>query len=241
MRRGYINLHRAVVDHPVVGVHNPNEHTLFVLLLVEAAYQKRDISVGGYVITLERGQLCLSQRFMCEKLKRSLGSIQRSLKSLVRAQTVTRTMHESRNHIITICNYDKYQTPGVCYDSGFESPPSHLRVKEKEYKELDNISIVREPCFVPSTGDFIVNHNYDVRIHNRHITRWRHSYPNANLVTLLPKLSVTFSSGPAITKYREFPHIWFEDIIASEHRKATKPSDKPKETTAEKMKRLGIK
>lgn len=242
MRLGYFNVHRVLIDHPVVGVTCPNDLATFMLLLSEAAYQKRKVSVEGWVITLQRGQVTMSQREMAERMKCSVGRVQKSLKRLIRYGVATRTMTESRQHVITICNYDKYQSPGVYYDTGPESSRS-LDVYDsiEEGKELNNIPTIREPEFVKQTGDFVVNHVYDIRIHNTHISRWRREFPNANLDTLLPKLAVTFNTGPGINKFREYPHLWFAPIIESEHKKATKPTDKPKESVRETMERLGVK
>lgn len=78
-------------------------------LVAQAAYSDVEIWVKGKSITLHRGQLCFSTRFLAEAWKWSKSKTHRFLTRL-KTEAMIETRSETGQLIITICNYDYYQS-----------------------------------------------------------------------------------------------------------------------------------
>lgn len=107
--RGYIALYRGFFDHPMFKAEPFTEREAFAWMIMEAAHEGRRVRRGRETITLSRGELCHSVRFMAKAWKwRSSSRVVRVLEKWKNETAiVVKTEHETTH--ITICNYDKYQ------------------------------------------------------------------------------------------------------------------------------------
>ena len=114
--RGYYQMHRGWQDHPVFGNAPYDERGAWEWLIAHAAHGTTTVAVNGSPVTVERGQLCYSVRFLAERWKWSKSRVHRFLQKFARwdmIQTCSKTGTDSGTAItlITICNYELYQTP----------------------------------------------------------------------------------------------------------------------------------
>lgn len=108
-------------------------------LIASAAYKDHQIEVKGRPVTVERGQLCHSMRFLAQRWKWSLGAVQRFLYRLERSEMI-RCETDTGQCLITICNYDKYQATDTASDTGAIQERYSADTKKKEGKKERSIS-----------------------------------------------------------------------------------------------------
>lgn len=110
MAKGLIMIDRALLDHPRFKPKaSYSKLEAWVWLIGEASWKKRQIEIVGRLVTLERGQLSASYRFMAEKFQWSVKAVRTFLNHLesdgsIVIETGTGQM------VITVCNYEKHQS-----------------------------------------------------------------------------------------------------------------------------------
>ena len=108
---GFINLHRTLLDSMIFS--NQTGLKIWIWLLLKASYRKRYVSLkigkGETTVTIERGQLIFGRYKAEEELCIDGSAVYRWMKKLEENGMIS---IESNNQysIITICNYDTYQT-----------------------------------------------------------------------------------------------------------------------------------
>lgn len=80
-------------------------------LIQLASWRDRKQIVGATVVSLKRGELLASERFLSERWQWSRGKVRRFLDLLVKMGRIQKTDHEADHLgcIVSICNYDAYQ------------------------------------------------------------------------------------------------------------------------------------
>lgn len=77
--RGVFAVDRGIFDHSVFAREPFTQREAWIWLIAEAAYKPRTKRSDGKVISLERGQLCHSIRFMAEAWQWSKSRVDRFL------------------------------------------------------------------------------------------------------------------------------------------------------------------
>lgn len=106
---GFIAVSRDFWNDPDFADAPMTEREAFLWLLAEASWKERRVRRGREVIELGRGQLAHSVRFMAQAWGWSKSAGHRFLKKLEKRDTV-RTASGTDCTIITVCNYEKYQS-----------------------------------------------------------------------------------------------------------------------------------
>lgn len=121
--RGVFGVDRGVWDHPVLRGRAPFRRVeAFLWLVSEAAWKPRRLRVGGQTITLARGQLAHSIRYMAKAWRWEKTKVERFFDDL-KTETMIATDTATGITITTICNYDKYQVVGLPNET--ENAPEH--------------------------------------------------------------------------------------------------------------------
>jgi hypothetical protein len=138
--RGVFAVDRRIFDHPVFALEPFTEREAWIWMIGAAAWKPQRVRVGHHVISLERGQLAFSTRFLATKFKWSHGKIIRFLKRL-ETETMVSTLATRETTQITICNYNKYAFGRNTGDTQTETQNDtlavHSRYKEEERKEKE--------------------------------------------------------------------------------------------------------
>lgn len=105
--KGWIKLHRKVLDNPVVC--RDAEHlAVWMYLLLEATHDNIDKMFSGRRMTLYSGQLITGRKAISKKLNISESKVQRILKRFeIEQQIEQQTSNTSR--LVSICNWGEYQ------------------------------------------------------------------------------------------------------------------------------------
>ncbi len=121
---GFVAMIRDWQDHDIFDGDEFSRRDAWAWLIAQAAWKATRVRTKGVIILLERGQLCYSVRFLAQKwgwsksrvdrflaLLRDEGMIEKS--GTAAGQSAGHDAGQSAGHgehVITICNYGKYQT-----------------------------------------------------------------------------------------------------------------------------------
>lgn len=145
MEGGFTRSFRAKWQHPVFR--NLRDAGIWSWLTDSAVWKDTKTRFGGHVIELKRGQLITSERFIAEGFCVDRQVIRRLLDALESEQMITRKKTHGGT-VITICNYDRYQSP-TDWQNPEESPAeTHdeptTNPNKKELKELNEFKFIGE-------------------------------------------------------------------------------------------------
>ena len=112
---GRYSMERGWMNHPLFKGEKYTRAQAWVWLIENATWKPHRVLVDGKIITLERGQLSYSTRYLAGAWVWSKSRVDRFLKNLVAETMVntrcskTGTASGTAQNILTICNYDKFQ------------------------------------------------------------------------------------------------------------------------------------
>lgn len=108
MHRGFITIHRKILDNPVV-FKDADHVAVWVYLLLNATHKKYSALFQGRSIELQPGQLITGRLSIADKLKINQNKVQRILEMLKNEQLIEQQT-SNQNRLITIVSWGKYQT-----------------------------------------------------------------------------------------------------------------------------------
>ena len=134
----WYRLHRGWMDNPVFRNEPLSRHAAFAWLVENANYKPAKVYAPKGEISLDRGQLCHSLRFMANAWKWDEAKVRRFLSSLQTAKIIDAATDAGQT-VVTICNYAKYQDAIGDGDAATDASSTQQRrggdAKKKEGKE----------------------------------------------------------------------------------------------------------
>jgi len=152
MKRGWVKDWRKDDDwrwHPLNMDRPFTEYEAFKDLIKLANHETRLVPFNGQYVTIQRGQYLTSQAKLAKRWKWSRTTVHRYLKSLKSNREADLKANSSFT-LITICNYDIYQSTEEPLRNSDETPmkrkqnTSGHKQELKEFKKLKNKSIGRK-------------------------------------------------------------------------------------------------
>lgn len=130
---GYIKLHRKIIDWQWIG--DSNVFKTFIVLCVMANYK------DGYFQNkkIKRGQLVTSIRKLSTILELDKNTVSRCLKCLETTKEI-KIKSFAKFSIITICNYEEYQSVGNIQTDVQTQPQTDVRHNQRNNKNKKNSS-----------------------------------------------------------------------------------------------------
>lgn len=128
---GHVRAQRDRFQHPLFAREKFCRGYAWDWLVAQAAWQDTRIMVKGTVVALRRGQLSYSVRFLAERWGWSKSVVDRFLGQL-KNETMIGTDTGTGQLIITICNYDKYQTAPDAGGTASGTPPGTGAGQERD-------------------------------------------------------------------------------------------------------------
>lgn len=117
---GWYSVKRGILDHELFAPKGPWSRAEAWLWMIEnAAFKDTTINLGGKPHVVPRGSLCFSERFMADKFGWSQKALRTFLSALEMHSAITQSVEKtgqgtkSKRKQITLCNYDKYQSPEI--------------------------------------------------------------------------------------------------------------------------------
>ncbi len=143
---GYIKLPRGWMDHPALSSGAPfTKREAFAWLIEQAAYRERNVDLEGQTVTLSRGSLAHSGRYMAKAWGWTEPRVRRRLERWEAERLIEVTIDAGRR-IVTICDYDRNQQTIEGCDAADDAEAMHYRRGSgaREKKEItDNNRIQR--------------------------------------------------------------------------------------------------
>lgn len=133
--QGFITLHRKLLDNPIAT--NDGLFRLFVVLIMMASYEDKQVTWNGKEITLKRGQFIAGRFSLAEKLGLNPNTLYKRLQTLRRMGLIA-TMSNNRFTLITIVKYSQYQDVSA---SGNNTGNNKVTTKEQLSNTTNNITI----------------------------------------------------------------------------------------------------
>jgi hypothetical protein len=109
MSEGFFWVTRSYFNHPIFASEPYSEREAFLWLISEAAWKPRRKRVHNATIELKRGQVAHSTRFLAAAWKWSESRVRRFLNKL-KIDAMIEVASDAHATLITVCNYDKYQS-----------------------------------------------------------------------------------------------------------------------------------
>ncbi|MDY7525505.1 hypothetical protein [Sphingomonas sp. 10B4] len=136
---GFYLMHRGWQDNPVFRNEEYSRRDAFVWLIEEAAYKPTRVHAGSGAISLNRGQLSHSLRFMAKAWQWDEARVRRFIASLVR-EGIIDAVADAGQTVITICNYETYQSLSQAPDAADDASTTQQRrsddAKKNEVNEV---------------------------------------------------------------------------------------------------------
>lgn len=108
--KGWVRLHRQLEDNPLWFLEPFTKAQAWIDLFLNANHKENIIQIRGNVVKIKRGQLGWSELTMTKRWMWSKNRTRRFLKLLETEQQIIQQKDRYITTIITILNYDKYQT-----------------------------------------------------------------------------------------------------------------------------------
>ena len=109
---GYIKLYRRIRRHPLFADQTASRLDAWCDLLMSAEWSDTRVRVNGKMLDLLRGQTARSIRFLAARWKWSNGKVSRFLAEL-EAENMVEQSRQNLTTVISIVNYDAYQSDGT--------------------------------------------------------------------------------------------------------------------------------
>lgn len=140
---GWFSVKRGFLDHELFRPDGKWSRAEAWLWMIEnAAFSETVIDIGGKPFTVKRGELCFSLRFLAGKWGWGVKAVRVFLERLQSHKAVTISLTSecpekgTGRTLITLCNYDKYQSKG--HDKGTG------RAQEGHKEEQGNNSVSKD-------------------------------------------------------------------------------------------------
>lgn len=157
LQRGYVRVFRKVEDSGLLA--HPKALALFLYLLLNAAWKPFKHTTRWGIVEIRRGQIVTGRLMLAAKLKQSEQNIRTALKMLAKMEILTiQTTNDFS--IITLVNYDKYQTLTSDLTSKVTSasPAPNQRLTTEEEGNKGSIEEKeKEPDFFSPTKPIVWN------------------------------------------------------------------------------------
>lgn len=197
---GFVSLYRGFHLNKVFNKGPFCEPMAWVWLLLNAAWRDCQVRISGRVVTLKRGQLSFSSRFMAEAFGWSEAKIRRYLSKL-KTDAMIDVTTDAGQYVITICNYDRYQimpsSGDAPDDAAPDAPTTQQRRSSDAKKNKDN-------TLEESKGGAAPEFSYVgkvVRLKADQFDRWKQAYPYLpDYVAALTKADDYYSQHPEKTE-----------------------------------------
>jgi hypothetical protein len=116
------------------------EREAFLWLIMEASFKDRERRVGNHVVVAKRGQVAASSRFMAKAWGWAEPRVRRYLER-VKNRRMIECVADAGITIITLCNYDKYQSAPRVDDAKSTQQPTRDRRTTDANENKDEIRV----------------------------------------------------------------------------------------------------
>lgn len=133
---GFLLAQRARFEHHLFAREKFCRGYAWDWMVAKAAFRDTTVSISGKTITLKRGQLSYSIRYLAEAWNWDKAAVSRFIARL-KTETMVETDTETGQIIITICNYERYQSPDRDTETATETPSETPARQQRDSSETN--------------------------------------------------------------------------------------------------------
>ncbi|MBK3798267.1 hypothetical protein GAY33_03270 [Azospirillum brasilense] len=150
---GFYLMHRGWRANPVFKDEPYTEREAWEWIIENSAWKPTRVRIKSVVVDVRRGQLAASLRFMAEAWQWQNPRVSRFLTRLEK-EGMIECIADAGVTVITVCNYEQYQSPASFTDTPVDAAPMQDRyssdAKKKEgNKDKEPISLTGESSALP--------------------------------------------------------------------------------------------
>lgn len=231
-------MYREAVDHPLFAG-DSSRLGAWTHLVLKACWKPTKFNIGGKVVELERGQLCVSRSQLADAWGWKPSAVERFLVRLETEQMIERSTGQGRT-IITVCNYAKYQDIETQAGQLSEQAPgqpsdSHRTTKEQGNQETKDIPSAKADgrdaseisaldfakTIFRSGVEILKAAGHDDRQARSIIGRWKKNYSEGAVLAVLARCQIT---------QPEMPVEWITKALQLEQERAAGHTPQPQST-----------
>lgn len=134
---GVFAVARTIFDHPMLGGEPFTRREAWLWLVSEAAFKAGKRRAGAALVSLQRGEVAHSIRFMADAWQWHRARVERFLHAL-KTETMIGTRIETGVTVITICKYDEYQRVGSPNETRREAETETVARQQRDRLEEGN-------------------------------------------------------------------------------------------------------
>lgn len=147
MSKGWFAMKRGISSHPMLKG-KPERVAIWVWLLDNACWQDTPHDINGKTVTIPRGAVCVSERRIADEVGVGYQVVRTFLARLKAEQMINASVTHGRN-VITLCNFEKYQTPK---SKGNAAPNAPLTHDQRTKEQVNNSDYVGQENPVAKSG-----------------------------------------------------------------------------------------
>jgi hypothetical protein len=159
--QGFVKWYRSAREHWTHFLQQKRpatDHEAFLDLIQEANYTRTSVERDGKIIPINRGQVLTTEDNLAKRWRWSRGKVRRFLRAAQGSAEIQRETVQGIT-ILTLCNYDKWQSDGTGRGTSHGTTDgTHLK-KEKErerssgyHKTPEQIEELRQKLGLPPEG-----------------------------------------------------------------------------------------
>lgn len=148
---GFVTMQRGALEHPLFDG-DVGRLGAWMWLVGKACWKPTPFNISGKMVTLERGQLCVSVRQLAENWGWSKSTVDRFLTRLETETMIAREAGHGRL-ILTITNYSKYQDVGDPTRDSSGTVSGTAAGQQRDIKEQGNKGTILEEPDGSSLGE----------------------------------------------------------------------------------------
>ena len=140
MEKGWIKLHRKILDCEIFAGEPFSKMQAWIYLLLMANHEPKEIRFGYEKVVIERGQFHTSERKLASIWGWNFKTVRRFLWVLEAEHMITKNV-STYGSTLTIVNYDNYQVGGSTEGStkgSTKGSASGTQTRNKEIKNINN-------------------------------------------------------------------------------------------------------
>lgn len=200
MNRGYFRIYRCIQDNPLWQEKPFDRARAWIDLILQARYEDSYVRIRGVKVSLNRGDVGVSEVGLADRWGWSRGKVRRFLDELETEQQIVQQKNNVTS-LISVVNYDLYQADGTADGTANNTADGQQTDTNKKGNKVKNIKNqladgdARQQPVAPqklgfdySTGKFLnVNGQYEV---------WCDAYPAVDVMAELKRMAAWLVSNP---------------------------------------------
>ncbi len=146
MDKGWISIHRKILDNPIVSMGKSySRFEAWVWLLIRATYSSQKVVLGSDIYHLKSGEILTSQKKLCKQFNWGNSKLRTYLILLEKDEMIVVKTNKKLTHI-TILNYKDLQKNQITNKSQPNHNQIHINKDNKDNKVYNTELVFKNKC-----------------------------------------------------------------------------------------------